>query len=479
MEAELVYVSATEAQLNDLLEGRMDGAYSGFNHINSTRLQKGVFGVVAALERDDDRHARPIALIVTDEDQRRLLGRLASLRPELSPLSSWCHLLGSKFVEGAGIGDRQPEFAGMLAAWSGLVSMEASLLSDRAIDKVTLSACLATQSYSMARAIALWPLITIDEVLEKYDSLQLTMRGNPGQGGRLRQHLQPIWATLIALMGNSKVSASRAIDRIIEASTAIIHARQFEHQDETYALARAFAYLPEAEMLTNLSALSPEERLYAFDHVVAEIRASKGGARYNELCFLAAYLATVAAGGKSSIGLAEKLSRELPQILGWVYFIGGLGQKITWSSAFDGLGRLIARELRRPLRLVDGPQCDFALEEALVLLDRQLSDPFVFLKIKQARSVIVALMPGVNVTIPFGEGLDQNRTPQVQSRQLSEKSDARENDALASLADALFPYLKERLFRSTSAEPNNISKQSKGRGQAVRTGGQRKLPLDR
>ncbi len=49
------------------------------------------------------------------------------------------------------------------------------------------------------------------------------------------------------------------------------------------------------------------------------------------------------------------------------------------------------------------PTCDFAFDEAAVLVDTKLADPLVRLKVKQARLLTVELFPGVNVSIPIGE----------------------------------------------------------------------------
>src|SRR5690606_30239228 len=139
-------------------------------------------------------------------------------------------------------------------------------------------------------------------------------------------------------------------------------------------------------------------RLRLFDMLVDRLDRTneRDFARRVGLAFLAGYLATIAAGGAPSLALTESSAQRWPEITAWAYVIGGLGERVVWSSGFDGLGRLVARELMRPLRLDEPPMCDVALDEVQVLVDPQLSDPFVHLRLKQARIVSIALLPGVN-----------------------------------------------------------------------------------
>ncbi|KUM24510.1 hypothetical protein AU467_29985 [Mesorhizobium loti] len=90
----------------------------------------------------------------------------------------------------------------------------------------------------------------------------------------------------------------------------------------------------------------------------------------NVLCFLAGYIVTIAAGGTPSLGLAEQVSGRWPQVLAWAFLIGSLGERVLWNSGFDGLGRLVAREMLKSFRLDEFPSCDIYLEEGEILVDK-------------------------------------------------------------------------------------------------------------
>src|SRR5262249_14404809 len=147
-----------------------------------------------------------------------------------------------------------------------------------------------------------------------------------------------------------------------------------------------------------------------------------------------------------------------------------------WTSAFDGLGRLVARELLRPFRLDEQPTCDFSFDELAVLIDPGLKDPLVNLRIKQARSVTVALLPGVNAAIPISEQSTSGLTRSEPPRPPRE-------DPVAGLAETLWPHLRSKLdeyFRSLDHQRNLIqsSPRTESRKRTKKKGAaQTQLPL--
>jgi hypothetical protein len=164
---------------------------------------------------------------------------------------------------------------------------------------------------------------------------------------------------------------------------------------------------------------------------------------------MAGYIATVAAGGTPTLSLTESSSRSYPEVTAWAYVVGGIGERVVWTSSFDGLGRLVARELMRPLRLDEPPNCDFSLDEAVALYDPQLSDPLVHLKIKQARIVTVSLYPGVNLQVPIGDYVPFEKRKQDTGTDRRPTSSGRivgsDDEVFAVLADRLWPHLRGRL----------------------------------
>src|SRR5208283_3504151 len=192
--------------------------------------------------------------------------------------------------------------------------------------------------------------------------------------------------------------------------------------------------------------LAPEQRLKLFDQLIDGLSATSAyrpSLRRNTLALLAGYLATVAAGGKPTLSLAESNAAQWPEVTGWAYVVGGIGERVFWTSSFDGLGRLVARELMRPLILDDPPTCDFAYDEAAILVDPKLPDPLVHLRIKQGKIATVALLPGVNISVGITNLAAQDARGEAArtGRQMESTVGSRANrDVVAAIADAIWPY---------------------------------------
>lgn len=455
MQPEYRYTAATESELDDLLMGKEAGlamTWSEWSHL--PRLTSGLTGVVWMRGGNPFDPVRPLALICDDDGVRRLCGRYAQLHSDLSPLTAWCHLLTPTHFELLNSPVLNPGMEGLEAAWTGLVVAEALLLSDRSLSSLRLPACLATQSFAVARTNALWSNVPTEEVVGRFDSINRLCRSD-SLGNRilaLRLALEPIWATLTKLAGRGSLIPEELLP-LVTGLRALQRARINKDPEEARHLAGPLLNVaPEADTFEYLTSQTPEMRLRTFDRLAESLNkaaSERTSLRHSALALLAGYLATVAAGGAPSLTLAENSARRLPEITAWAYVTGSIGERVIWTSGFDGLARLIARELIRPLRLEDPPTCDFSYDEAIVLADSKLADPLVHLRVKQGRVATVGLLPGVNVSVPIGELRVQDTGRQGAARQARptehQIATQRNPDIFSALANAIWPYLRARI----------------------------------
>lgn len=455
------FVAADDEQLNEVLSGVGTRGGYPWPARSSRRLnfeqEVGVLVQISGFESG----MRPGALVVSEGASRRLFGRYSQLRSDLSPISAWTHILDPDQFEQTREETLVPDLAGFEASWIGLSVAEALMLSERPLAQLKLVACLATPTFAIARAHALWPRETIDSVLRRYDVCQKLIRANEGAANRLREPLSDIWKALLAVSMPLPRDLPSELRWVTQGLVALKEAR-LSGQNEARALFDVFDD-PRVGFLRHLDEMPPEIRVREFDRLINAINhaAPADHANRNMLLFVAGYLATVAAGGSPSLGLAETAAHRWPQIIAWAYVLGGVGESVTWTSSFDGLGRLVARELLRPFRLDEPPTSDFALAEAAVLVDRALSDPLVHLRIKQSRVLSVALLAGVNVAVPIAE-LSQTDTrvaaPAAESvRPIPGRGP---NDPWAVVAEQILPYLSDH-FAPKSAAPKNPTDASK------------------
>ncbi|MGI8397603.1 hypothetical protein ACRYWZ_14585 [Agrobacterium deltaense] len=463
---ELFFLVAEESQVNDIVTGLYSGISQPWSYHQYSKIGGNEVGIVAKGNGHSD-HVQPLVFVVPEDTQRRLFTRFASLRSEFSPLTSWSHIVDRRLFEHLEATKRVPSLSNLEASWSGLAVAEAVLLSGRSPDKLKIASCFATATFAVARAVALWPSLSVPDVREKYDNCNRLIRGGATPNPQVTKRLEPIWKSLLEAGEGAAYPASRTTSAIL----ALQQARENRSDSEHFALAEAFDSWPEFSFLRELETLGPEDRVHLFDHLIRELRSSgKANERKELLAFAAAYVTTVAAGGTPSLGLAEQVSNDWPEVLAWAYVIGGIGERVTWTSSFAGLGRLIWRELARPLYLDEPPTCDFAFDEAMYLVDRQLSDPLVHLKVKQQRLLSVALYPGVNISVPLPEAVEQasnlNRAaiPPKSSRELDQ------------LVNALWPLIEDRL----GAEGyTSTGRSARGNAAPRKKAGQARLPLDK
>jgi hypothetical protein len=469
------YTPDGEVELGDILEGRRVGhatpwpGHAGFSSQ----------GVICRDNQDGDEPLRPFAIVLQPEEFRRFFGRYSQLRGDLSPVSAWCHVVTPRDLERLQSADRIAELNGFEAAWTGLIVAEALMLAERPISQVKIAACFSTHSYAIARTIALWPNLHVEEIVGRYEHAQsLLVRGASARHARLRQNLASVWDILLEAAQPFSISHRRKFSVLAESIRALELSRRRSDPNEGYRFVEPMEHLvPSANVFRNLEKLSPEQRLQLFDKLLllAE-KESENSIEQNAVLMLAGYLATVAAGGSASLSLVEASSKRWPQITAWAYVLGSIGERVVWTSSFDGLGRLVARELLRPFRLSDAPTCDFSLDEAEVLVDPQLSDPFVHLRIKQSRVLTVAVLPGVNISLPIAS--DASHEVASTSAGYEEATPFVRNEEFARLANSLWPYLRELMQGSNfgNGQYGNDVRISKSRNQR-RSGAQSKLPL--
>ena len=449
------YTVVTEGELNDLLEGKEAGNTKVWDNSALQQVSPGLTGVLRMRWRGSE-NARPIVLVVRQEDQKRLCGRYMALRSDLSPLTAWCHILTPQRFMNIDSLYRAPEFGGLEAAWAGLAIAEAHLITEKPTNDIRISSCLATQSFAVARATALWKDTSPLDVAERCDAARQLVRPiahDDSRTSRLGHALAPIWHSLKSLMVETVGCNKSEIEPVVSSLRALLNARLNNDPSEALLFAAPLlSKIPELKPFNDLPSLIPEERLRLFDQLVDQLgivgRSKAERLRGLGLPLAAGYLATVAAGGKSSLNMAEKLSVEWPEITAWAYTIGGFGEKVTWTASFDGLGRLVARELTRPVHLDEPPNYDIALEEALILVDRKLDDPLVHLRIKQARILTISILPGVNYLVSVGESRELRKADPVfvtNSNWLAQEEFASRGDPIPALFEALWPYIRRSL----------------------------------
>lgn len=473
----LHFAAVGEPELNGLLEGRLvipGVPWRGGGGV--TRIAQGEFGVLFRQQAHHPDVAQPFVIVAREETYRRLLGRLAQIRSDLSPLTAWCHLITPNRFDALDDAGREADLGAYEAMWCGLVVAEALLLSELPISKLKIAACLSTQSFAVGRSRALWGVHS-REALQKYDAAQQMFRPRETRITKLRSLLEPIWSSIAEASSETPANNS-SLAPLVYAVRALRNARQSGNLDEGFQFSLQLkSIVPDLEVFSRLPQLGPEQRVREFDRLVSRLNETPSSdvLLRNSIAMLAGYLSTVVAGGAASLSLLEPHSQKFPEMMLWAYALGGVGERVVWTSSFDGLGRLIARELLRPVRFDEQPTCDFSLDEAAALFDPHLAEPTVHLRIKQSRAATVGLLPGVNIAVPLSDQVIEGRQDGLIARDRSrDEIDRRSPESLDLIAEAVFQRLRgriESLMEGVVARDSERSRLSK------KSSGQPKLPF--
>lgn len=412
---------------------------------------------------------RPCIVGTSDEDRQELFNWLLTFHRDLSPLSSWCHVVSLDEIERFRSGGRSyADLAGFEAAWAGAAIAEAMVLSGRSFDSVTLASCLATETFAIGRTAALYGARSAaSDVSERIAEIRAML-------GRRAERWHPTSLTievLLRLLPEPFSAQSALIDLFAEACRSLIASNEKEPSIHPRVVQRIIDRVPMLAGLELLGDLSAEDRV-KFLRQIRQIATSpiKGEDRA-VLCFAAGYIVSRIGGAEQDLRLAETFEELYGDVLTWGAVLGGLGAEAYWTDAFNGMGRLVARELVRSFQVFDPPSADIAADELLVIeADQNGSSKF---RTANRTAAAISLKPGVvfQVSLADGERTKQKSFEKVPSSARGASPDVPnwvilDSRTLQKLAEELFPYMR-KLFQADS------SRSRKGRRQAP------ELPLNR
>lgn len=418
--------------------------------------------------------ARPCAIGVADDDRQELFNWAFSFHRDLSPLTSWCHILSLREAQRLGSVDRnEADLMGLEAAWAGASVAEAMILSRRDFEFITLPACLATDTFAIARTAALYgSKAALGEIIETADTIRERLKRSTE---RWRPSSSHVISVLIRLLPDAPPASSRLIELFTQACR---HLRldPKESKIPKEVLREFVLQVNQLSALESLDELSAEDRVKLLREIKVWLDGGTNEDDRHVLYFCAGYVISKIGGAERDLRLAQNFEAGYPNVLTWATVIGGLGATTYWADAFGGIGRLVARELSRSLQIYDPPIADIGADELMVIAEKET----VVRRFRTAQRhvVSVSLRPGVVVQIGIADddrGAERAREPERAStsrvvpveRQV--QSDPR---YLRALAEQLFPYLLPLFARADQSR-----RREQGESRGSRKGKTPQLPL--
>lgn len=407
---------------------------------------------------------RPCAIAVRDDDRDELFSWANSYHRDLSPLTSWCHVLSPREVENlVNVRRLNADLSGLEAAWAGASIAEAMILAKRGYETITLPSCLATDTFAIGRSAALYG--ARGGAIETTDRLDRVREKLTKSQERWRPASSFVIGVLMRLLPDPQPTTSWLQEQLLRAC-GIMRSQSTEGREvpSRLVLEEISRALPQPSPVDHLDELSAEQRVRLLREMPAWLGSVKQDDVRHLIFFTAGYVISRIGAAERDLRLAEIFENGYPNVLTWAAVIGSLGASTYWSDAFGGIGRLVARELSRSFDLTDAPNSDISADEFLAIAGADRGAPKFRTALRQIASI--SLRPGVVSQLStFDEDRDSramevSRAPTDAGRSLRDTPEQRH---LHNLAEQLFPYIRELLLRS-GFEPSRDRKASrKGR----------------
>lgn len=403
---------------------------------------------------------RPSVIVVRQEDRDELFNWASTYHRDLSPLTSWCHVLTpDEMARLSSDGARsRADLLGFEAAWAGAAIAESMVHSQRSYEAISVPACLATDTFAVARAASLYgSQSALSDTIGKLDKVRERIRKGPN---RWRPAESIPISVLLRLLPVAPLPRSH-LEEVLATICLKIHNRPEEDSGNILAenLRELSQFAPQIRSFNTIDDMPAERRVRLLREIPSWIKEGRNHDERNILTFFAGYIISRVGGAERDLRLAEGFGSLYPLVLTWAAVLGGLGASFYWSDAFGGIGRLVARELARSVDVLEAPTADISADELLVLAVRD--GGVVRFRTALRHVATVSLRPGV--VVQFSTTDDDRtvrselvRTPPVDPL-IPGSSQTRQ------LAEQLFPHLL-RMFQDAgvlSASGKRAPKRSK------------------
>ncbi len=394
----------TRDDLLELLQARgvvVDGV------LESSRIVGG--GQAQVIWRQDPRQyaGLPAVIVIDEGKQREFLAWAASYLHDLSPLTAFCRVIDTSSAERALRYKAIPSLGMLEEVCLGVIFAEAlsharARLERFSVKELTGAACVATYSFSMARALAVGALgPESDPITEVWERARTAAR-QPTLKLSARQ-AREVWAIVVAL-GRSEddlfeVEGGKGGEpRAAVTSACLDLYRRGEISSAGWAA--LVGRSPELIALRDRMRDSVEDRVRAVERALEQLQQG-GGANPTASGFVAGYLASrVAPGSLDHFDLLWPQVDRFPLSPLWYGLCAGLDARRNPNVYVGAVGRRVAREVLRAEALTDTPRCDIAIAELVMLTSGEAGSGD--LRIGAHGFAEVELVPCVATTIRLG-----------------------------------------------------------------------------
>ena len=234
----------------------------------------------------------------------------------------------------------------------------------------------------------------IDKTLGDIEEARMLLRADQRQS---LDGITEIWAALACLGGDSKSARPR-----LQVDRCLMQAVEDVRNSRTLALSTIDTFakeVPELKNLAVLDSIGPEDRVRLFDRLIGVLREQTqtgSGLARNILRFSLGYVVGRIGAGELNLGLLREIRAEHPATMVWGAALPALFRPYRWGKTFDGLGRLVGRDLLAPLHPKDAPTADISLDELRSTMNPGVAYKRLPFRTAQQGFALVEIAPSVH-----------------------------------------------------------------------------------
>lgn len=400
--------------------------------------------------KQSDDLALPSVVIPSNGDVEDFFATVATYYQGNSPLSPLVHVLSNSTAsllanKAKGINFRSSlEDRALLKASLGCVIGEAMLsrIGAPEVGDVTYAGCRRTFSFSLFRATLIHgAAFSPKELAERWVRLRRIAR------------LRVLGPTIEAILSIHAIMCdigeeSAQIDRNLRDALRLMVKGADGSGQVQMALVMMYPRLFEA--IDDLRGAF-DGRMNAFLRIVDVIRTESRGAAIDEIA-IAFFCNQILPGSFSHTSAIVKFAGAFPSAVIWYGFFAACSDVKSSSRVDVGLFAKLQRDLLDPFSFEQRPRCDISFEELEVLMRSSTSSNS--LRPSQQRSLLVALLPGVDVYMRVEE-----EEPPVRSRRAVEAEELNER-ASRLIEEALYTLKKAQ---SIGRDDDSIKRYTPGK----------------
>lgn len=390
-----------------------------------TELDRPINGIVTVWSEKPEQGRLPNLLVLAQSEKKDFFA-WANAYLKVKPLTAFVRVLDFE-----SLGNLKPPSANA-EKWNkgiiGLVIAEALTYLDQPSLKISLRACEGTYSFAAARS-----LLHVEAPPGVRQTGINWFRSREALGNRATKlaltDLQEIWSVMAQLVSEETPDASQVI---VRSCMNLLESGDVSDSDWMSLTKDLHAYDLRLAMRD-----TREERVRLLESFLQ--RFGDRPPRKEETAFLIGYLVSmVAPGTLDHWRLLNPVRQSIPTAGLWYGLCAGLRRESNLESFGAGIGRLLSRELRRKIDLMEQPTCDIAVDEL------EVTGPFF--KDSQATSNAIEVEVSPGVSIPFrSNGVEQVRPePQLDPRLPLISESSLDPTTLEHLDDAIYALQEVR-----------------------------------